>query len=529
MRRLGANAMTELKDKLIVSCQADPEDAFHGHMDLFARAAVSAGAGGIRANGPDDVRAIRAAVPVPIIGIQKRMQADGKVLITPSFEDAAALVAAGANAIALDCTARGQASGALERLRRIREELQVEVWADIATVEEALAAESAGANFAVSTMRGYTDDTAQVDRFEPRFIAELTRVLRTGVIAEGRIGTPAEARAAVMAGAYAVVVGSAITRPHLVTAEFARVVDRAVAEFSGLIHILGIDMGGTNTKFGLVRSSGSIVWEDTAATPAHAGRDGLLAHLVAVARKGIERSPGVAAIGIATAGWVNPTTGRVAYATANLPGWTGTDIAGTIRDATGLPVFVENDANALAVGEAMFGAARGLTDFVVITIGTGIGGGCYTAGRLNHGAHFFANALGHISIYPGGRACNCGQSGCLETYANTAALLRYAQGRYESSEELVAAANRGEAEARAAIRELAGHLAIGCATLVQLLDPQAIILSGGPAQNNPLLVEALAERLQGLVSVWDQRRLLVTASPLGYHGGVYGAAGVALR
>ena len=526
------SAIDALRGKLIVSCQAGPQDAFYGGMDLYARAAAEGGAAGIRANGPDDVRSIHEAVRLPIIGIHKRLQPDGEILITPTFEDAEALVQAGAEAIALDCTSRGQASGALHRLRRIKAELHVPVLADIATVSEAKEAADAGSDFVLSTMRGYTEETAQVDQFEPRFIQDLVDAVGVPVIAEGRIDSLEAARLAIRAGAFAVVVGSAITRPHLVTRSFAQAVQREWSNISGEHTILGIDMGGTNTKFGLVRSDGKLLWDDTASTPAMAGRAILLEHLSQVVREGLARAhesgEQAVAIGLATAGWVNPHTGQVVYATDNLPGWTGTEIARTIRGAAGLPVYVENDANALAAGEAMFGAGRELADFTCITLGTGVGGGCFTAGKLNRGAHYFANAIGHISIDPHGPACNCGQRGCLETYANVAALLRYAEGHYVSVQELVAAANQKDPIALAAIGELASHLAAGCAILVHLLDPQAIILAGGVVQGNPLLITRLREKLAGLVSVWGRRNLRVLASTLGYHAGVLGAAAITL-
>jgi glucokinase len=243
----------------------------------------------------------------------------------------------------------------------------------------------------------------------------------------------------------------------------------------------------------------------------------------------VAHSPHAAAIGIATAGWVNPTTGRVVYATENLPGWTGTPIADEIRDAIGLPVYVENDANALAVAEKEFGAGREFSDFICLTLGTGVGGGCYTGGRLNRGAHFFANAAGHISIDPQGKACNCGQRGCLEAYANAAALIEYAGHGYDSAEKVIAAANRGDPDAVAAVRKLAHYLAIGCAILVTLLDPQAIILAGGLAQDNPVLIGALQQELSRRVSVWEQRGLEIRPSRLGYHAGVLGGAAIALN
>jgi putative N-acetylmannosamine-6-phosphate epimerase len=209
--------------RLIVSCQAREGEPFRDpeSMAKFAISAVAGGAAAIRARGPEDIRAIRRVVGVPIIGIRKQIQDDGKILITPTFESARELVAAGADLIALDVTCRGQRYGALERLQRIGRELQVPVLADIATVEEAMAAADAGADFVLSTMRGYTSDTAAVCSFDLAFIRELVRRSPVPVIAEGKIESPDEAREALEAGAYAVVVGSAITRPITIARRFA--------------------------------------------------------------------------------------------------------------------------------------------------------------------------------------------------------------------------------------------------------------------------------------------------------------------
>lgn len=524
-------SIAALKGKLIVSCQADPGDAFYGLMDRFAQAAVEGGAGGIRANGPHDIRAIRAVTDLPIIGIQKVLHEDGKILITPAFESARALVEAGASMVALDCTRRGRQFGALERLQRIKTELRVPVLADIATLEEAADAVRAGADAVLSTMRGYTEDTLEVLRFDVRFIEELVRAVSVPVIAEGRVDSPSLARGAVRAGAFSVVVGTAITRPHAVVRTFADAVESEFASRLSPHWILGIDLGGTNTKFGLVSSLGELLWDDTTSTPARSGRAGLLKHLEEVALRGLDRArksgSEASAIGIGTAGWVDPETGRVVYATENLPGWTGTEIAETIQRATKKPVFVENDANALAIGEKRFGAARDFDDFVCITLGTGVGGGCFIGGRLNHGAHFFANAFGHICIEANGRSCSCGQKGCLEAYTNTVALLGYAGNLYSDALTLIEAANAGEASAVEAVRSFAAHLAAGCAILVQLLDPEALILAGGLAQNNLLLIPTLERELAALVPVWERRHLKILNSSVGYHAGVLGAAALA--
>ncbi len=526
--------LAALRHGLIVSCQAAEGDPFHGpaSMARFARAAADSGAAGIRANGEEDIAAIRAAVSIPILGLHKEMQADGRILITPRFEDAADLVRAGADFVALDCTRRGQAFGALERLRRVRTELGVPVVADIARMEEALAAVEAGADAVAGTMRGYTPETEGIRRFEPEFIRALAQRVRVPVIAEGMIHAPEQAAAALRAGAFAVVVGKAITAPGHIAARFAAAMDREAGRIPER-HIIGIDLGGTQTKFGLVSSRTGLLEQGSAATPA-GGRDVLLAHLGRVAVECLERARGSgfrpSLAGIATAGWVNPGDGSVVYATENLPGWTGTGIAAALHPRLGIPVAVENDANALAVAERWFGAGREVDNFVCVTLGTGVGGGCYVNGRLNHGAHFFANAIGHVMVERDGLPCTCGLRGCLEPYANSAALLRYgASGGYADAAALIHAASAGEEPACRAIRTQAGYLAAGLASIIHLLDPERIILSGGLAQENPLLFQELEAALRGRVTAWPRRRLSLMASPLGYHGGVLGAAACALE
>jgi glucokinase-like ROK family protein len=529
-----ASAFSDLQGNLIVSCQAEDGTAFRDAVSMarFARAAVDGGAVGIRANGPDDVRAIRQAVQVPIIGIWKAPQNDGKILITPSFEAALELVHAGANLIALDCTARGRRYGAFERLRRIKQELGVPVFADIATLDEGVQAARAGADAVLSTLRGYTEETRHVSTFESGFITQLVGAVDVPVIAEGRIETPQQVRSALDAGAYAIIVGTAITRPHLITRELVAAIQSWRRQTDSHRVWVGIDMGGTRTKYGLVSGQGELLFSSASPTPWNEGREALLQHLKHTAAaclgeaKRLAVSPG--AIGLATAGWVDPRSGEVVFATGNLPGWTGAQPGTFLREAFALPVMVENDANALAVAEKHFGVAKAETDFVCITLGTGVGGGCYIGGQLNRGHHFFANSIGHIPVDDDGPPCTCGLRGCLETYTNAAALLHYAaEGNFASGEQLIAAANATDPIAQNAIAKLADYLAMGCASIVHLLDPDLLILGGGLAQNNPLLLSSLSQHLAERVTAWRQRKLRIVASSLGYSAGVLGAAAVA--
>ena len=208
--------------RLIVSCQARVDNPMHGafHMGAMALAARDGGAGGIRANGPDDIRAVKAA-GLPVIGIHKVFGAH-PVYITPNFAAAEAIVAAGADVVALDCTARprdGEAPSVI--VRRILDELGVEVFADISTLEEGLAAADWGATYVATTLSGYTEATMPKP-VEPDLvlIERLAARTKVPVVAEGRFNTPAHVRQGFDAGAYSVVVGTMITNPREITRRF---------------------------------------------------------------------------------------------------------------------------------------------------------------------------------------------------------------------------------------------------------------------------------------------------------------------
>lgn len=191
-------------------------------MAAMAQSAHRAGAVGIRTNGPDDVSAIAASVPLPIIGIDKQTDARGVRVITPDLASARTLVAAGAAMIALEATdqARPDWTVCAELIRAIREELRVPVMADVATHAEGLRAAAAGADLVATTMSGYTSYTEKTDGPDLRLLADLVRDCSAPVVAEGRFHTPELARQALEAGAFAVVVGSAITSPEFITHRF---------------------------------------------------------------------------------------------------------------------------------------------------------------------------------------------------------------------------------------------------------------------------------------------------------------------
>ncbi len=219
----------KLQGGLIVSCQALPGEPLFG-ADIMARLAAAAEAGGavgIRANSPVDIAAIRAVTSLPLIGLSK-VDVDGfDVYITPRLADAQAVSDAGADIIALDATNRPHPEGTTaEFIVLVKAVTQKPVLADISTYDEALAAQEAGADFVSTTMSGYTPYSPQTEAPDLELVRRLASVLTIPLIAEGRIVTPEQARAALDAGAWAVVVGGAITRPQQITQRFVKAVQR---------------------------------------------------------------------------------------------------------------------------------------------------------------------------------------------------------------------------------------------------------------------------------------------------------------
>jgi N-acylglucosamine-6-phosphate 2-epimerase len=204
---------------IVVSCQAGADSPLHGPetMALMARAAVAGGAAAIRANGAADVAAIRAAVDVPILGINKLGDPAG-VFITPDVEAAAAVVAAGAGVVAIDGTLRPRPDGRplRDHVAEIHDRLGVEVMADVDSLAAGVAARAAGADLVASTLSGYTGEQVP-DGPDVELVAQLAAALDCPIVAEGRYWTPDDVRAGFDAGAHAIVIGTAITNPTAIT------------------------------------------------------------------------------------------------------------------------------------------------------------------------------------------------------------------------------------------------------------------------------------------------------------------------
>lgn len=222
-----------MRGGLIVSCQADPGDPLYGsqYMAAMARAAHAGGALGIRTGGPAEIRALKAAVPLPVIGLWKT--AHRPVYITPTLAEVRAVAEAGADIVAVQLTDQPRPDGlsrgeAVAAIRRAFPGLAL--MADVATLSEGVEAARLGVDLIGTTMSGYTPDSPRLAGPDLELVRALAGAVTVPVIAEGRIGTPDEARLALAAGAFAVVVGTAITRPQVVTGWFVAAMQREAAE-----------------------------------------------------------------------------------------------------------------------------------------------------------------------------------------------------------------------------------------------------------------------------------------------------------
>src|SRR5438105_1608393 len=277
-----------------------------------------------------------------------------------------------------------------------------------------------------------------------------------------------------------------------------------------------------------------------APTQASGGRDAITASLCRAVQQVISaahnRGVKPAGLGIASAGAIDPQDGSVFAATENLPGWAGFPLRFFAEERFDLATWVVNDAHAAVLAELHFGLGRSLSDFVAVTIGTGIGGGVVCGRKLLSGRHGFAGTIGHHVIREGGRPCNCGRHGCLEAYVSTAALIREYEDRggpipdHRSFDDAALAlhinqlAISGDPGAVNAYEALARYLAEGIANIFNLFDPEAVLISGGLVEGQAQFVSSVAEQVSALLHFGCKRKPCVKAATSGRLAGVQGAA-----
>lgn len=302
---------------------------------------------------------------------------------------------------------------------------------------------------------------------------------------------------------------------------------------------IGVDIGGTKINAGLVDVSGRILTETTLPTEA-ASRKVMERARAAVDRvlaetARLDEPVEIIGIGVGTAGQINRPGGSVLYAMDTMPGYTGTPVRRILEEAYGLPVYVDNDVNVLAVAEKRLGGGRGVRDFVCVTLGTGVGGAVVTGGRLLHGAKGAAGEIGHLSVRYDGPRCICGGIGCLELYASGTGIARLMRERREqdlpgteqtelTAREVAELWLRGDPSAAWVMEQAVCALAAGLAGVIHLLNPEVIMVGGGVADIGEPFFRRLREETDRRTMGPHSGTVRIMPAVMGSRSGMIGAA-----
>ncbi|MGB9721175.1 MAG: ROK family protein [bacterium] len=297
-------------------------------------------------------------------------------------------------------------------------------------------------------------------------------------------------------------------------------------------HIIGIDVGGTNIKAGLVRK-GRVLSKTNRHTRAEDGSRKCIEVIKAVIKSYINEA---SAIGIGIAGIIDSKKGIVRYS-PNLKNWRNVELAKILKGEFKKPVKILNDVNAILLGEWVYGAGKGYKNIFLFTLGTGIGGAAICEDKLLFGAHGFAGEFGHIIIDFNGPKCLCGNYGCLERYVGSRYIVKLAKRRIrvkmsslknyykELSPKIIAdEAKKGDYVAKEVFKEIGYYIGIGVSSIINLFDPEIVIISGGIAGAGRILFEPIRKTVKQRILGAEYRRLKIIPAELGDDAGILGSA-----
>ncbi|HYI43878.1 MAG TPA: ROK family protein [Actinomycetota bacterium] len=306
---------------------------------------------------------------------------------------------------------------------------------------------------------------------------------------------------------------------------------------------IGVDVGGTATKAGVISRTGEIFLRAERPTDPQAGTKGIIGVVETLLEQSSAESISIAAIGVGAAGFVDALKGSVTFS-PNLV-YDDPHIAEALTARTSLPALVDNDANAAAWGEYCFGSAKGAANLAFITLGTGVGSGFVVNGDLLRGAHGAGAELGHMVIDPSGPHCPCGLKGCLEQFASGGAIERWAREAVEkdpsssilafagsaseiTGEHVTQAAREYDETARAVLRRAGNALGVGLSNVVNLFEPEAIVLGGSVVRAGEPFLGPARDRLSTMLTAQRRRPARLDVTSLGNDAGVMGAGMLAL-
>ncbi len=285
--------------------------------------------------------------------------------------------------------------------------------------------------------------------------------------------------------------------------------------------ILTFDIGGDFIKYGVVNEKFKLLETHKVPTEAQQGGQRLIERIIGI----VESYKGIDRVAVSTAGQVDSEHGIVVYSTGKIPYYTGMMVKRLIENRTGIPTFVENNVNAEAMGEAMFGAAVGQTDFISLTYGNGIGGALFMNGKLYKGSGSSAGELGHMITHAGGKQCNCGGEGCYECYASASALVNSVNRVVKDpldAFQIFDKENFERPEIRSEIDKWVDEIIVGLINIIYTFNPPLIVLGGG-IMNEDYIIDLIDRKIYNRL-MDNYRNVNIVRSKLGNDAALLGVA-----
>lgn len=304
-------------------------------------------------------------------------------------------------------------------------------------------------------------------------------------------------------------------------------------------YYIGIDIGATNTKLGIVNSNGTILKEKYFNSKAHPPKK-LLKKLSQEINR-VKKNYELEGIGIGVAGPTNPKEGKV-YHFINLPGWENIEITNLIKNETGIDTYLDNDTNIMSLGEKEFGAGKDFKNFICLTLGTGVGGSLVLNNKIYRGSKYVAGEIGHVPININGPNCNCGGKGCLERYVgnkyiiertksqlkeeSNSIIMKLADGNKENiTPKIISKAYYlGDKLAKEIWLDTGKYIGIALTGTINLLNPEAIIIGGGVAEAGNVLFDSIYSTIQKRAMRLHKQDIKVLKTQLGEKAGIIGAS-----
>lgn len=292
---------------------------------------------------------------------------------------------------------------------------------------------------------------------------------------------------------------------------------------------LGIDIGGTKIKYGIIDEKGEIEKIYYKDTNANKGADELIATIKDIIKFTIKKDS-IQGIGISTAGQVNSYTGEIIFSTETIPGWTGVKLKDILQNEFDIPCYVDNDVNCACLGEMWKGNMGDHKNVLFLTLGTGIGGAIIIDKKLYTGSNFIAGEIGHINLYKDGERCTCGANGCFEKYASTSALIRRAKKTLNldenenlRGEDIFNKAKDGEETYINIIDQWSYDIALGLKSIIYMFNPSLIIIGGGVSAQGDYLIDFIKGHLKNMTMVSFLNNLQIKTAKYSDSAGILGA------